>query len=350
MVGLGLLTGLVFPVFLETLRIATPDRAESLAARLACATAGVAVGGANYALARLVVGGRLQRLTGHLRRIDDIVRTATLTGDWSALVLNACQIPVDSTDDLGQTAEAFNALVGALDHNVAERRRLEARLHHQAFHDPLTGLANRALFVDRLAHCLNRARREHTFPAVLYLDLDGFKAVNDTLGHAAGDNVLVETARRLLAGRRLTDTVARLGGDEFAILLEDVSPDHPEQAAQAAQALRESLQAPMTLGLHRVHLGASIGIALADGRTDDPHTLLAQADAAMYQAKRDAKAGEPAGPDRAEDRITRAPAGQAPAGPTRSSVTTVSRPAADPVTTTSPGSPVGRTIAQARPS
>jgi diguanylate cyclase (GGDEF)-like protein len=237
-------------------------------------------------LARVVVGGRLRRLTGHLRRVDDVVRAATRTGDWSTLHVGRCQIPVDSTDELGETAAAFNALVSALDHNVAERQRLEERLHHQAFHDPLTGLANRALFVDRLEHALNRTHRDLAPLALLFIDLDGFKTINDTLGHAAGDTVLIEMSRRLSAGRRSTDTVARLGGDEFAILLEEVDPDN---AARVADQLCAALSDPILLAGERLRLGASIGIAHSHALTDTPHTLLHEADVAMYLAKRDGK-------------------------------------------------------------
>jgi diguanylate cyclase (GGDEF)-like protein len=286
MVGLGVLTGLTFPIFLQTMQIATADRAWSIRARVACLTAGVVVGGINYLLARLVVGGRHRRLTGHLRQVDDIVRNATRTGDWSALHVSRCQIPVDSSDELGATAMAFNALVSALDHNVAERQRLESRLHHQAFHDPLTGLANRALFVDRIEHALSRTQRDLTQLAVLFIDLDGFKTINDTLGHASGDTVLVEMSRRLSAGRRTTDTVARLGGDEFAVLLEEVDPDNAERVADQLCA---ALSAPIILGEEHVRLGASIGVARAGALTDNPHALLREADLAMYLAKRAGK-------------------------------------------------------------
>ena len=163
--------------------------------------------------------------------------------------------------------------------DVTERNALEDQLRHQAFHDSLTGLANRALFGDRVEHAL--ARRDRSPHVVLLLDLDRFKLVNDSLGHAVGDELLVEAARRLHACVRTGDTVARLGGDEFAILLEDADLATAER--QAARLLR-ALDAPMTIGGHSVVATASIGIARADlGVTAGD--LLRNADVAMYRAK-----------------------------------------------------------------
>jgi diguanylate cyclase (GGDEF)-like protein len=221
-----------------------------------------------------------------MRRVDQIVTMATKTGDWSALQVKSCQLLVDSDDELGESAKAFNALVGALDLNVAERQRLEARLHYQAFHDPLTGLANRALFTDRTEHALSRTRRDMTQLAVLFIDLDGFKYVNDTLGHAAGDAVLMEISRRLTIGRRDTDTVARLGGDEFAMLFEDVDVDH---TTRIAGNLCAALSTPIVLGETQIQIGASIGISRGGAVTDTADALLRNADVAMYLAKRAGK-------------------------------------------------------------
>lgn len=286
MVGLGMVIGLVFPFFLDAMDIAAPEQAGSIRSRLACLTAGILLGGINYLLARFVVGRRLRRLTGRMRRVDEIVRTATETGDWSLLHVKNCQLPVDSDDELGETALAFNALVDALDRNVAERQRLEATLHHQAFHDDLTGLANRALFADRTMHALTRTRRELTEIAVLFLDLDGFKDVNDSRGHAAGDAVLTEVSRRVTRCVRATDTVARLGGDEFAVLLEDIDV---HSAARTADELCERLRQPVLINGERIQLGASIGISHGGPLTDNPDDLLRQADFAMYLAKRAGK-------------------------------------------------------------
>jgi diguanylate cyclase (GGDEF)-like protein/PAS domain S-box-containing protein len=165
--------------------------------------------------------------------------------------------------------------------DITERKALEEQLRHQAFHDVLTGLANRSLFLDRLGHALARADRGGRPTAVLYLDLDDFKAVNDRLGHAEGDRLLVAVAERLRAASRAEDTVARLGGDEFAIVVEETAPT---EAGQAAARILEALTPPFDLGDRLIVTRASIGIAIqsADG---DGAELLRRADIAMYAAK-----------------------------------------------------------------
>ena len=163
--------------------------------------------------------------------------------------------------------------------DVTERNALDAQLRHQAFHDDLTGLANRALFADRVEHSLGRRAEGRT--ALLLLDLDRFKLINDSLGHAVGDELLVEVAHRLNDSVRAADTVARLGGDEFAILFEDCADGVPEQ--QASRLLRR-LAAPMVIGGREVTVTASIGIAVA-GAHATAGELLRNADVAMYGAK-----------------------------------------------------------------
>ena len=167
--------------------------------------------------------------------------------------------------------------------DVSERTALEAQLTHQAFHDPLTGLANRALLRDRADHALTRATRRGQPPlALLFLDLDNFKTVNDSLGHSAGDALLEEAARRLLACVRASDTVARLGGDEFAIFVEDPADDGG--CTLVAERIVTSLARPFTIAGREVFIGASLGIATAlDG--DGADDLLRNADVAMYMAK-----------------------------------------------------------------
>jgi diguanylate cyclase (GGDEF)-like protein/PAS domain S-box-containing protein len=166
--------------------------------------------------------------------------------------------------------------------DVSERKELERQLTHQAFHDPLTGLANRALFRDRVRHALALRRRTLQPLAVLFLDLDGFKAINDSLGHAHGDRLLGAVAGRLQACVRPGDTVARLGGDEFAVLLEELDGVHVAQ--QVAQRFIAELQSPFALDGHDVVVGASVGLALAEV-DDDADELLRNADLAMYRAK-----------------------------------------------------------------
>jgi diguanylate cyclase (GGDEF)-like protein/PAS domain S-box-containing protein len=170
--------------------------------------------------------------------------------------------------------------------DVSERKRLEQQLTHQAFHDPLTGLANRALFRDRVSHALTLARRQGHTIAVLFLDLDDFKKVNDSLGHAEGDRLLVAAADRFRSCARAADTIARLGGDEFAILVEDLSGT--EGHATLLGRLSAAMARPFQLSGNEVHVSTSIGIAVAtvDETADD---LLRNADMAMYTAKRRGK-------------------------------------------------------------
>ena len=167
--------------------------------------------------------------------------------------------------------------------DVTERNALEAQLAHQAFHDSLTGLANRALFRDRLSHALVRATRSMQSVAILFLDLDDFKAVNDSLGHEAGDALLVGVAARLGECVRASDTVARLGGDEFAILIEEGTS---EEVDKIADRVLEVLGAPLMVQGHEVFVRGSVGIATAAPDSASAEDLLRDADAAMYHAKR----------------------------------------------------------------
>jgi diguanylate cyclase (GGDEF)-like protein/PAS domain S-box-containing protein len=171
--------------------------------------------------------------------------------------------------------------------DVTERRALEQELSHQAFHDSLTGLANRALFLDRVAHALDRAERQSVPVAVMFVDIDDFKVVNDSLGHHFGDEVLVAVAELLKAAIRPGDTVARLGGDEFALLLD--TGDMPEAAELVARRIAACLHAPIRTGREDISIRASIGIALGLPTIDGPDGLLRDADLAMYMAKRNGK-------------------------------------------------------------
>jgi diguanylate cyclase (GGDEF)-like protein len=159
------------------------------------------------------------------------------------------------------------------------RLRAEERMRHDAMHDPLTGLANRSLLRDRLEHALARSDREGVTTGVLYLDLDNFKQINDLYGHATGDSVLVEVARRLQAAVRPSDTVARIGGDEFVAVCESVSA---ETVLALAHRLTEGIAVSISAGGAHHELSASIGIALGEGSAE---ALLSQADAAVYRAK-----------------------------------------------------------------
>ncbi|MDQ1519451.1 MAG: hypothetical protein QOI55_524 [Actinomycetota bacterium] len=167
--------------------------------------------------------------------------------------------------------------------DIQERKAFEAHLAEQALRDPLTRLANRTLLVDRLANVLSRASRHAASAALLFLDLDRFKVINDSLGHAAGDEVLRVVAKRLAALVRPADTVARLGGDEFVVLCDDI--EGVRGAELIAERVSAALQAPVTAGGTDVVVSASIGIAVIDDPTLDAETLLRDADAAMYRAK-----------------------------------------------------------------
>jgi diguanylate cyclase (GGDEF)-like protein/PAS domain S-box-containing protein len=167
--------------------------------------------------------------------------------------------------------------------DVTDRKVLEEELAHQAFHDSLTGLSNRAVFRDRVDHALARSARHDSSLTVLLLDLDGFKMVNDSLGHDAGDDLLVAVGARIEAGARAIDTVARLGGDEFAILLEEEG-DEAQATAAADRVLRE-LVAPFEVRGREVFVRASIGIAISGGAEANLDDLIRNADTAMYAAK-----------------------------------------------------------------
>jgi diguanylate cyclase (GGDEF)-like protein/PAS domain S-box-containing protein len=190
--------------------------------------------------------------------------------------------------------------------DVSERKAFEDQLAHQAFHDPVTLLANRALFNERVRHAVARTLREGVGMAVLFVDLDDFKTVNDSLGHAVGDRVLLEVAQRISASVRAADTAARFGGDEFAILLEDV---HDLGAAvETAERILQALDRPIDLDGNHLTIRASLGISVAEaGQVTDADELIRNADAAMYIAKGDGKGGyrlfEPAMHDRVVARL-----------------------------------------------
>jgi diguanylate cyclase (GGDEF)-like protein len=172
--------------------------------------------------------------------------------------------------------------------NAIERRSSEERTQHEALHDPLTGLPNRNLFLDRLRHALAQAKRHDTAVAVLFLDLDQFKLVNDSLGHAAGDELLAAVAPRLEEALRPGDTVARFGGDEFAILAEDITNERG--AIRVAERVAEALTRPFVLRQREHFVSASTGISIACG-DDTPEALIRDADAALYRAKERGRGG-----------------------------------------------------------
>ena len=176
--------------------------------------------------------------------------------------------------------------------DIGERKAFEEQLSHQAFHDSITGLANRALFRDRVLHAIERQERDQRPVAVLFMDLDDFKTVNDSMGHAAGDQLLREVGERIRGELRAADTAARLGGDEFAILIEDGGDGI--EAVDVADRLLRTLEAPFLIEDKEFYVRASIGIAIDDGSAGDhgeagAEALLRNADVAMYMAKENGK-------------------------------------------------------------
>lgn len=172
--------------------------------------------------------------------------------------------------------------------DITEEKAWTSELHQLAHHDPLTGLPNRLLFEDRLRSALDRAQRNKTRVALVFIDLNAFKAVNDRLGHRAGDQLLVCTAKRLQSLLRASDSVVRLGGDEFVLILEGLAPSRslPDEASHVGDKIFAALAAPVELdGMHQ-HINASLGIAFYPDHATSMDRLILMADLAMYEAKR----------------------------------------------------------------
>jgi diguanylate cyclase (GGDEF)-like protein/PAS domain S-box-containing protein len=191
------------------------------------------------------------------------------------------EVPVDIA--LSTFHSQSGTQVTAFIRDVTEQRRIEAELRHQSSHDALTGLPNRTLFQDRLAQAMQQARRHEKLAAVVLLDLDNFKAINDGWGHNYGDQLLAEVARRLKETLRAEDTVARLGGDEFALLLPDLGL--LEHVGQVVNKVLQAFSAPFRIGEYDVYSGLSMGVTVFPLDGEDVTTLLRNADVAMYRAK-----------------------------------------------------------------
>lgn len=222
---------------------------------------------------------------GHF--IEQLWWQVNQTGAWQGEVWNRNQQGVvfpclqsiaQVTDEEGQVQQYISVFT-----DITEQKRSEERIQYLAHYDVLTGLPNRILFNDRLKHAIERATRQETMLGVLFIDLDRFKYVNDTLGHDQGDSLLKLVATRLNACVRQVDTVARLGGDEFTILLEDI--ERPDMLASIADKIQLSLNQPIDLGGHQAAVGCSIGLSVfpEDGCSSDQ--MLKHADTAMYSAK-----------------------------------------------------------------
>ncbi|MBV1777095.1 sensor domain-containing diguanylate cyclase [Burkholderiaceae bacterium DAT-1] len=193
------------------------------------------------------------------------------------------EISLSAVSDQDGRVTSLFALVA----DITERKRNEERVLYLAFYDTLTALPNRFLFAEQLDQALRLRSRTDTSLALLFIDLDDFKCVNDSMGHDAGDDLLRIVARRLVDCVRSSDTVSRQGGDEFMVLLTHLQ--HPDDATQIANKMLAVLDAPITLGENKVRITASIGIALCPGAGEDATTLRRHADMAMYKAKQRGK-------------------------------------------------------------
>jgi len=214
-------------------------------------------------------------------------RTDILSVLTDSPTLNTVEVELKKKDGQKIWALTNITLVGDRIHttvvDISDRKRAEEQIEFHAYHDVLTNLPNRKLFTDRLTQSLSRARRSGKPLAVMFVDLDHFKSINDTLGHEAGDELLLEMAIRLRANVRDDDTVARLGGDEFTIILAELR--QPEDAVNVAEKIIKAVQQPLTIAGTSIEVSASIGIALFPNDGSDAESLLRNADSAMYRAK-----------------------------------------------------------------
>jgi diguanylate cyclase (GGDEF)-like protein len=211
------------------------------------------------------------------------LKSITLAVQQFARERRISPLPVHRQDELGQLARSFAQMQEEILEQLDELTQSRTALEHLARHDVLTGLPNRRMFFERLEHALANARRSARPLAVLFVDLDHFKELNDSLGHGVGDRVLQAVANLLRSATRESDTVARLGGDEFVILLEQL--DDPQRVIAVLHKLHERFQLPMLLDSHEVQVQASMGVSLFPRDGDDIESLLQQADRAMYVAK-----------------------------------------------------------------
>ncbi len=218
------------------------------------------------------------------RQFDDLIKgnARADTIETSLCCKNGANLQVEVHLQALRSGRDWTIVIVA--RNITERKEAEQRLHHLAHHDALTGLPNRTLFYDTLQRTLAMAHDTACLVAVLFIDVDHFKNINDTLGHTVGDELLLQFSNRLSQCVRVRDTVGRLGGDEFALIL--LIQDGQQGAVLVANKIREALRAPFELLGHAVSVSASIGITLHPDDSSDADTLIRYADTAMYQAKR----------------------------------------------------------------
>lgn len=207
-------------------------------------------------------------MIGHCREVVAIHKS----GNLFQLEINVAEMEL----------EGVKHFVGIV-RDITERKRAEGKLTQMALYDQLTGLPNRTNFFDKLEFSLSNARRNKSVVALLFIDLDGFKTVNDTLGHAMGDHLLKEVAQRLRANIRESDTVARMGGDEFTVILNNIQDI--ESTSGMAIKIIDAINQPIEFGGNTGHVGASIGIAIYPDHANSINSLINAADSAMYKAK-----------------------------------------------------------------
>ncbi len=230
-----------------------------------------------------LVGTAIKRLYARIEESDELGSLLASAG-----TLNSVEIELRRADGmpiwvLQNLVQVDSGVVHATVVDISDRKRAEEQIEFHAYHDVLTHLPNRKLFTDRLRHSMTRSKRTGRSVAVMFIDIDHFKTVNDTLGHTAGDELLLEMARRLRDCVREDDTVARLGGDEFTVILAELR--EPEDAVSVAQKILERVEVPITIGNIPIVVTASIGISLYPADGTDPESLLRNADSAMYRAK-----------------------------------------------------------------
>ena len=237
----------------------------------------------SLALVALAIGG----VTGSLlqrrvsRPIFELVRAMEEVRAQGSF---AMRVEASGEGEIAMLGRGFNSMLSELERNAEAKRRAEAKLQVQARTDALTGLPNRRLFGEQLAQSLAMARRESRTVGLLYIDLDGFKLVNDSLGHVVGDRLLCDVGSRLQSRVRQSDLLARVGGDEFTVIL--TALNRREEGDLVAKSLLDILAKPFRIEEHEITIGASIGISIFPDHADTPADLLWQADSAMYAAKR----------------------------------------------------------------
>jgi len=233
------------------------------------------------------VRGQTQALLRAQEKAEAIGHLARVMQDVSVLNDFTERVPVSGCDEIAQLGVGFNKMLAELNQRDVAKIAAERKLQNLAVTDELTGLPNRRLLSDRLAQSLAIAKRERHIVAILYLDLDGFKLVNDTFGHTMGDVLLEQVAQRLRSRIRESDTLARIGGDEFTVLLTRLRTR--EEAGQVGRALLDVLAEKFDIDNHEIRIGASIGISLFPDDATDGASLLQLADSAMYAAKRNGR-------------------------------------------------------------